>query len=325
MTGPSHPALETFQETFKHRRQRAACLCGSRWGIPVRCRDRYGLPIRPFFCLRCGHVYAKFRLEEADLDRFYAESYRALYAPGDGLKTPEAAASRIQKAREVLYPVFRSFFPDGAGRTVMEWGCGAGWNLVPFREAGVRALGFDFDRGYVEYGRTAFGLDLRVMERGPFDPMPSANGPVDFLILNHVLEHVADPFGLLKRASAWVKEGGVIFVGLPFLENLPIWGFKNYFHVAHLHYFSAPHFCAMAVSRGWDVMSYDTAQGWAALRPGRSSASGPAAFRLYNGLRLVQFAVIYGGLAPLGRTLRFAFPWLGRPMRRLKEFLLKGG
>jgi len=39
--------------------------------------------------------------------------------------------------------------------------------------------------------------------------------PFDSIVLEHVLEHVADPVGLLSRAGKWLAPNGRLFVGVP--------------------------------------------------------------------------------------------------------------
>ena len=63
----------------------------------------------------------------------------------------------------------------------------------------------------------------------------------DYLIVNHVLEHVAEPIETLKGLVPLLNPGGVFYICLPFLENLPQWGFGRFFHIAHLYHFSIPY------------------------------------------------------------------------------------
>jgi 2-polyprenyl-3-methyl-5-hydroxy-6-metoxy-1,4-benzoquinol methylase len=42
----------------------------------------------------------------------------------------------------------------------------------------------------------------------------------DFIVMGHVLEHVADPVALLRRARGWLSPGGCVFVAVPNANSL---------------------------------------------------------------------------------------------------------
>lgn len=313
--------LAEFRQEFLRVRERARCLCGSTRSVKLKRRDRYGLPIEPAFCLNCGHVYARYRLSDDALEAFYRDTYRTLYVGKDGLKTEAAGTSRIEAARKGLYAVFRRLFSDVRDVRVLEWGCGAGWNLVPFAEAGVAAYGFDYDHDYIAYGQRRYGLRLGVIEPG-IDPVAVMGGGAHFLILNHVLEHIGDPEASLRDVRRFLAPGGYVYVGLPLIEALPTWGWRNFFHVAHLHYFSLPYFASLAQRNGYETMEADGRAAYVTLRPAVSLASAVPRARLHNALQLARFAGLhYLGVAP-GRPLRRAvkrIPWLGQRLVALKR------
>lgn len=313
---------DEFARFFDAAKVDARCLCGAASAVPVRRRDRYGLPIHVVLCTHCGHVYARHRLPPEQLATFYASAYRALYSGEDGLKTEAAARSRIAASSRTMLPALHDSLGGVQGRTVLEWGCGAGWNLVPFKEAGARTFGFDFDHDYIAFGRERFGLDLHVL--GSSDPLATMGGQADALILNHVLEHASDPLGLLEQASANVKPGGSIYVGLPFIETLAIWRWKDFFHVAHLHYFTVPYFVDLAAARGFIAVSVDKRRGYVVLRRAAPAWAmhAPERHRLYTALWLLRFALWYtlivGPVHAVRRTIRNT-PVLGPVLRSLKE------
>jgi SAM-dependent methyltransferase len=52
--------------------------------------------------------------------------------------------------------------------------------------------------------------------------VPPEDGSFDLVILHHVLEHVAEPLGLLRQLARSLRDGGVLFISVPRLDKLPI-------------------------------------------------------------------------------------------------------
>ncbi len=53
---------------------------------------------------------------------------------------------------------------------------------------------------------------------GGYDAIP--DGVYDFVLLNHVIEHIADPAPVVKAACAKLKAGGLIWIAFPSLRSL---------------------------------------------------------------------------------------------------------
>ena len=58
------------------------------------------------------------------------------------------------------------------------------------------------------------------MEGGGYDAIP--DGEYDFVVLNHVLEHIRDPEPVVKAACAKLKTGGLIWIAFPSLRSLTL-------------------------------------------------------------------------------------------------------
>lgn len=95
--------------------------------------------------------------------------------------------------------------------TALEIGCATGGLLDDLRNAGFDAVGVDFSAWAVERARERVGND-RVfqldVERDLSASPLIARAPFGALIMLSVLEHFADPFGVLERLSALVAPGG---------------------------------------------------------------------------------------------------------------------
>ncbi|MGI0045118.1 MAG: hypothetical protein ACRD47_15545, partial [Nitrososphaeraceae archaeon] len=134
-----------------------------------------------------------------------------------------------------------------------------------------------------------------------------------------------DPVALLLKLAASLKKGGMVFVGLPFLENLPKWGFKGFFHIAHLHYFSIPYFIKLSRRNGLIALQKDRQHGHVLLQMNQISGCKEPCFRFYNGTLLALYGLPYLTFsypARLAWKSMKQVPWLARPLGWVKETFL---
>jgi SAM-dependent methyltransferase len=319
-----------FKAYFDNQKMLVSCLCGSKCTFKIMEKDRYGIADEPAFCFACGHVFLRRRLAEKGILEFYASSaYRELYSNGKGLKSREALEPRLAFSRNNLVPLLKSFFPDPTAMKVGEWGCGGGWNLAPLKELGAEVQGFDYDREYIKFGASTFGLSLTAIVDQELI-FKKFEQKFDFLIVNHVLEHVVDPLPLLFRLSKLVKPNGFIYVGLPFLENIPIWEFKPFFHIGHLHYFGFEYFKQLSVSFGLRVKLENVKKGFIVFHgqseafPMTKLAASYPKTRISNALVLGKYWLKYEAwLGPI-KFILSRFPQL-KALLKAMVLKIKGG
>jgi SAM-dependent methyltransferase len=115
---------------------------------------------------------------------------------------------------------FRGGDPDGA--TVLDIGCGVGYILDAFAHRGYRTFGIE----------PATDVAFDVHQRLAAVPRDTR---YDVVILNHVIEHLTEPFDLLNQAADAVAEGGVLVIGVPGLDSLPTHGNLRYVVNGHHH------------------------------------------------------------------------------------------
>lgn len=116
--------------------------------------------------------------------------------------------------------------PDGR---VLDVGCGDGAYLKLLRSLGwSTAIGVDPDPTAVQRARAA-GLDVRL---GTLDDVELPAKSFDAITLNHSIEHVHDPVGLLRQCRRLLAPGGELIVYTPNLdsEGHRRYG-RNWFHL----------------------------------------------------------------------------------------------
>lgn len=96
------------------------------------------------------------------------------------------------------------------GATILDIGCGIGTYMARLRDLGAAAIGLDVDRPRVRQAKeSSLAVSVGVAEELPF-----ASGTFDVVLLNEVLEHVADDRLALEEVTRVLAPGGhaVIFV-----------------------------------------------------------------------------------------------------------------
>ena len=308
----------TIYPQYLRDRRTLACLCGEPGGVTIRRKDRYGLPFSYKFCLHCGHVRTSNPLSSESETRFYSSSdYRTLYLPGEEPLQVLKRKTPTPNHKSALLRYVENWHPTPG--TILEWGCGGGWNLVPFRDAGWKTAGYDYDATYIALGRDHLGLDLGTLET--LNRNATANFNPDVILLNHVLEHASDPIGQLVQLSQFAGPDTLIVIGVPLLETLKHWHWRDFFHVAHVHYFSARSLRAAAESAGLRIVDERVSEGMFVLQiadlekktPGRNlQGVVTSSFFLFSGwidpkfrLRaLARICLKASGLLRVARSMR---------------------
>jgi SAM-dependent methyltransferase len=201
-------------------------LCGHAESGLFDHREFRGYLVTNRLCKYCGLVYQSPRMSQAELDRFYAEEYRALYQ-GGGEPTPKDLNTQTGRAISLL--AFASKNLERVDRH-LDAGSSAGMLLLRFKEAfGSHSIGIEPDPAYRQYAQSK-GLDIysSLDELGK-----DGSAKFDLISMAHVLEHLPDPVGYLKNlAGNHLIEGGHLLVEVPNLYS------HDSFEVAHLFAFS---------------------------------------------------------------------------------------
>lgn len=106
--------------------------------------------------------------------------------------------------------LIRAYAPLEDAR-ILDIGCGLGVYVRKFREFSDRVCGIDVDpKRLVEGARTTPGLMLAASERLPFE-----DASFDVIVLNEVIEHVADDAATMAEAMRILRPGGRIVIYAP--------------------------------------------------------------------------------------------------------------
>lgn len=152
--------------------------------------------------------------------------------------------SVCERNRQGAHELLRSLAVEGADcSSVLEIGCGVGAFLSAASERGLSAVGYDVNKEAIDYGRKAFGLDLRAENWSPEKTPPGVTLIVSISTIEHMRQPREHVFAL---AAAARRAGASLFVSVPTVDRAqwhrlfkadPLepgtWLFDNDVHVTH--------------------------------------------------------------------------------------------
>ncbi len=129
--------------------------------------------------------------------------------------------------------------------TVLELGSGSGWNLAALTCA--RRLATDLE-DFLPDTIKSLGVEFHLSCAG------ISGGSVDVVICHHVLEHVADPPGMLREASRLLRQGGKLLLHVPFEKESRYRRFDPHEPNHHLYSWNAQSLGNLATAQGFNVL-----------------------------------------------------------------------
>jgi SAM-dependent methyltransferase len=128
---------------------------------------------------------------------------------------------------------------------VLDFGCGEGSLFAALRKAGFTGAfyGVELNASFGEfasrYGDATVSNSIRSRE------------PVDLAIMNHVLEHLSDPIGVLREIASLLKKDGRLYIDVPDAEE---YGSIYDLHIAHIYHFTQRTLKSLVEKAGYTVL-----------------------------------------------------------------------
>jgi len=219
---------QTLKNFWSFSLENVPCLCGHNGHKKMFSHDRDFLPHPTVICTRCGLIRANPRLPSTFFEEFYSgPAYRNHHEGPDFL---ERVNERFENSGFIYSELRKSgLLPQISN--VLEIGCGGGWNLLPFKNAGKIVSGIEPNRQLSNLGNKR---GLNITNESFFPGKQCAREQVDLIILNHVLEHLDNPVAHLKEMMLSIKPGKYMYIGVPNINNFD----SGQFQLAHNYYFS---------------------------------------------------------------------------------------
>jgi SAM-dependent methyltransferase len=208
-------------------------------------------------CGVCRHFVASHAL---DLDGLYQGQYVDATYGSDGfhasfdriVSLPPELSDNTQRVRRVVE--FAAARALGTPPSALDVGSGLCVFLHRLRDLGWRCTAIDPDTRAVDHARSVVGVEAVAGDFLALDDL----GRFDLVSFNKVIEHVADPVGLLAKGVTNVEDNGFIYVEVPDGEAAAADGpDREEFFVDHLHVFSAASLALAAARAGLRVLRLD--------------------------------------------------------------------
>ncbi len=206
-------------------------------------------------CSACGLTRLSPRIAEADLQRYYEESYGDVYQ-GDVEYVPEQLANPTFSYRT------RRLARHSPGRRFFEVGCGDGNFLAVLRSEGWEVAGSDVSDAAARATRERHGIPVAVVsvESGPVP------GSWDAIGLYHVLEHLYEPRTVLRRVRDALPSGGIVHIQMPNRRSLDgRLGRQHWWGLGcpqHVFFYEPKHLRRLLAEEGFEVVSVETYDPW---------------------------------------------------------------
>jgi 2-polyprenyl-3-methyl-5-hydroxy-6-metoxy-1,4-benzoquinol methylase len=158
-------------------------------------------------------------------------------------------------------------------RSVLDVGCGRGGFGTTLRSVlgdQARIVGVEPVPSQAGRARKGHGYDEVVDGYFP-DALEGRDERFDLICFNDVLEHVIDPWSLLRETVRWLKPGGKVLAAIPSIQFAPIvwrlirgrWDYLDYGTLdrTHLRFFTRATMTEMFEQNGYRVLECRGANG----------------------------------------------------------------
>lgn len=155
------------------------------------------------------------------------------------------------------------FIPAGVS-SVLEIGCGTGaFGALVKQQRGCRYTGVELMSQAAELARAR--LDEVIVANIEQTSLPFPQENFDCLVCNDVLEHLFDPWAVLRMLTGYLRPGGYIVISLPnvrfseVVKNLVVrkrWEYEEegVLDRTHLRFFTESSVCTLLESAGLEVL-----------------------------------------------------------------------
>jgi len=209
-------------------------------------------------CNTCGLIYVNPRLKKEYIFQRYSKDYFVNeYLPAltkDKLGKEQHYTNLLNNVKGFIGFLRK---PDDLSAQIInlfEIGCGAGLLLkIASDKFNFNVKGIELNPYCIEYAEKELGLTNKISCKDIDICDISYYQNTDIIIMDEVIEHLLDPFGILLRCFNGLNNKGVLFVSTPNIESKK----TNIGPTEHLYYFSVTTLKLMLENIGFKILGID--------------------------------------------------------------------
>lgn len=207
-------------------------ICGSSDFVPLSNVERNHLKMHTVGCTRCSLVMTNPQPTSQRLERFYREEYRFYYQNVSSPSVEYIQRCRKDERAKQTVRFFREHDLLKRDWVVLDVGASEGSLLKECKsqEPTLRAIAVEPGTAFREFCADFVGCEAHAS----VEAFLATHQKVDFVIVNHVLEHAKNPIGLLKMLRGCIRAQGSIYVDVPCVTDYTD---PSMLHVAHMYHF----------------------------------------------------------------------------------------
>ncbi|EKD56836.1 MAG: methyltransferase type 12 [uncultured bacterium] len=224
---------------YEKLRQCPYC-CSVNFHILYQAPDRYGGKPGIFYlsrCSNCGLAFQNPRIKQEYIHEYYSDTLSYYQTKSEvSISTLKKVVSYtvdnffniIQYSRSKKINLIPKFVKNGK---LLEIGCSNGKQLEYFKTLGWDVCGIEMNKKAAAYAKNVRKLNVNnfTIENANYP-----NSTFDTIIMGMVIEHIYDPFELLKKIANWLKPGGKLLFSTPNFNSFEFRIFKKYTYALHL-------------------------------------------------------------------------------------------
>jgi 2-polyprenyl-3-methyl-5-hydroxy-6-metoxy-1,4-benzoquinol methylase len=207
-----------------------------------------------FCCSSCGIEFLDPQLNDAELKKLYSENYYRAWGI-QGEQENEITKEMKIATFQLRLNLIRQFITKGR---VLDVGCATGYFLEIAEKNGFLPFGVEFSEYSSAIAKKKFG-DKNIFF-GTLEQCDFENKSFDVIAMSDLIEHVRIPAQTLSKASALLKDGGIIMIMTPDTNTLSnkLMGKRwTHYKLEHFFYFNRSSINYAAETCGLDVVHYE--------------------------------------------------------------------